>query len=272
MLDPLLDRLAVDPAADVDVAEVALLLATDEYPELDLSGYFERLDDLAERVRPYLMGDLERRVEGFSVFLFEEEGYQGNAEEYYDPQNSYLTDVIDRRLGIPITLSVLATAVGRRAGLEIVGVALPGHFIAKAIDGEEEILFDPFHGGQLLTNETCGEVVEAVTGRPFRVTAEILAPTPPGAIVTRMLNNLRAIYADRDDFARTARILRRQRQLAPHDAGLRRDLGVTLVRAGRPGPAIDHLKAYLDAAADSPDAVDVRLLLKRALSDVARWN
>jgi regulator of sirC expression with transglutaminase-like and TPR domain len=272
MLDTLLDQLAIDPAADVDPAEVAVWLAGDEYPELDLSGYFERLADLADRARPYLRGDLEQQVEGLSVFLFEEEGFQGNTDEYYDPQNSYLTDVLDRRLGIPITLSVLAMSVGRRAGLDVVGVGLPGHFIAKAVAGDEEILFDPFHGGQLLTPDGCEQLITAVTGREFAATPALLAPTPPGLIVTRMLNNLRSIYADREDFARTARVLRRQRQLAPDDPGLRRDLGVTLVRSGRPGPAVDHLRAYLAVAAGAPDADDVRLLLKRALTDVARWN
>jgi regulator of sirC expression with transglutaminase-like and TPR domain len=272
MLDTLLSQLADDPAADIDVAEVALRLAADEYAELDVSAYLARLDDLAERSRTRLVCDLEQRVAAFAEFLFEEEAFQGNAEAYYDPRDSYLNEVLDRRLGIPITLSVLAMAVGRRAGLDVVGVGLPGHFIAKAVDGHEEILFDPFHDGQILTPEACKQLVEAVTGRPFAVTPELLSATPPGLIVMRMLNNLRGIYAQAEDFARTARVLGRQRQLAPHDAELRRDLGVVLVRGGRPGPAIDHLKAYLATHPTAADADDVRALLGRAASDVARWN
>ena len=237
----------------MDPAEVAVWLAGDEYPNLDLAGYFDRLADLADRARPYLRGDLEQQVEGLSVFLFEEEGFQGNSDEYYDPQNSYLTDVLDRRLGIPITLSVLAVSVGRRAGLDVVGVGLPGHFIAKAVAGDEEILFDPFHGGQLLTPDECEQLIDdghrpSSSSRP----RPCWRRRPPGLIVTRMLNNLRSIYADREDFARTARVLRRQRQLAPDDPGLRRDLGVTLVRAGRPGPAVDHLRAYLARGGRGP--------------------
>jgi len=217
MLDGLLHQLAQDPAADVDVAEVALLLAVDEYPDLDVAAYLARLDDLAEQAGPRLVGSLEQAIAGLAEFLFEEEGFEGNTTDYYDPRNSYLNDVIDRKLGIPITLSVIAMSVGRRAGLDVVGIGLPGHFIAKAIHADEEVLFDPFHGGQILTPAACEQLIQAVTGRPFAATPELLAATPPGLIVLRMLNNLRSIYADREDFARTARVLSRQRQLAPDE-------------------------------------------------------
>ena len=272
MIDSLLEQLANDPQADVDLATVALYLAADEYPDLYVAGYLDQLDDLAEEVRPYLNGDLESLVAGLCRFLFEDEGFCGNADAYYDPWNSYFSDVLDRRTGIPITLSLLAIAVGRRAGLEIAGIGLPGHFIAKAVRDDEEVLFDPFHGGQILSTEACEHLIEAVTGQLIEITPTILAATPPGLIVMRMLNNLRTIYAERDDFARTARILGRQRQLFPTDVSLRRDLGVTLMRAERPGQAIDHFKAYLDASPYAADLQDVKVLLAQALADVARWN
>lgn len=272
MLETLLDRLSVDPHANIDVAEVGLFLSEDEYPGIDLSGYFDRLDELAENARPYLIGSLEQQVEGLCVYLFGEEGFRGNRDEYYDPQNSYLTDVIDRRLGIPITLSVLAMSVGRRAGMAIDGVGLPGHFIARATDGEQSVLFDPFHGGRILSRAECADLVQSITGREIDLSPTLLEATAPRLVVARMLNNLRSIYAEREDYARTARVLRRQRQLMPDDPGVRRDLGVTLVRAGRPGPAISHLKAYLGSEPTSQDSSDVRSLLKRALSDIARWN
>jgi regulator of sirC expression with transglutaminase-like and TPR domain len=272
MLDFLLQQLANDPQADIDLAAVALYLAGDEYPDLFVAGYLDRLDDLAEEALSYLNGDLESMVAGLCRFLFEEEGFSGNADAYYDPRNSYFSDVLDRRTGIPITLSVLAIAVGRRAGVEIEGIGLPGHFIAKAVLDDEEVLFDPFHGGQILSTEACEHLIEAVTGQPLEVTPAILAATPPTLIVMRMLNNLRTIYAERDDFTRTARILGRQRQLFPNDVSLRRDLGVTLMRAERPGAAIDHFKAYLDASPYAADIQDVKVLLAQALADVARWN
>jgi regulator of sirC expression with transglutaminase-like and TPR domain len=272
MLDSLLDDLARDPAADADVAVVALLLAADEYPDLDPWGYVDRLHALADRAAPRLVGGLVEQVAGLSHFLFEDEGFRGNAADYYDPRNSYLNNVLDRRLGLPITLSVVAMAVGRRAGLEVVGVGLPGHFIAKAVRDGEEVLFDPFHGGQILSPAECEELVERVTGRPFTATPDTLAATPPGLIVARMLNNLRGIYASRQDWGRLARVLGRLRQLDPKDVTLRRDLGAALVQAGKPGPAIDHLRAYLGASPDAPDGDEVRQILNRAMADVARWN
>src|SRR5262249_17194900 len=272
MLDSLLQRLAEDPAADVDLAEVALLLAADEYPDLDVAEYLARLDDMAERLRPELANDLVVNLAALSHVLYREEGFAGNAADYYDPRNSYLNDVLDRKLGIPITLSVLAIAVGRRVGLNIVGVGLPGHFLAKGIRGSMEFLFDPFHGGRLLAPEECERLIEKVTGRPFALTPEMLEASPPGTIVLRMLTNLRGIYGQREEFPRPIRVLKRQRQLAPGDPSLRRDLGVTLVRAGKHGPAIDHLKAYLDSAPYAEDAEEVRQALGQALAEVARWN
>jgi regulator of sirC expression with transglutaminase-like and TPR domain len=272
MLDSLLAELAADPTADVDVAAVALWLATDEYPELNPQDYLDRLDELADRVRPSLVGGLEERVMALSEILFDEQGFAGNTDDYYDPKNSYLNEVLDRKLGLPIALSVLAMAVGRRVGLEIVGVGLPGHFIAKAVGDGEEVLFDPFHGGQILSPAGCERLIESVTGRPFTVTPDLLAATPPGFIVARMLNNLRGIYARNEDWPRLIRTLGRLRQLDPRDADLRRDLGVALIRSGRPGPAIDHLRAYLDMAPQAADGSEVRQLLSRAVGEVARWN
>jgi regulator of sirC expression with transglutaminase-like and TPR domain len=272
MLDALLHQFAEDPAADVDVAEIALWLAPDEYPNLDVAAYLARLDDLAERLRPELVNELVVNLASLSHFLFDEEGFAGNVADYYDPRNSYFNDVLDRKLGIPITLSVLAMSVGRRVGLEIVGVALPGHFLAKGVQDRMELLFDPFHGGRILAPEECERLIESVTGRPFTLTPELLAATPPGFIVQRMLNNLRSIYAEREDFDRTVRVLNRQRQLAPGDVSLRRDIGITLMRGEKPGPAIDHLKAYLESAPYAEDAADVRQALGRALAEVARWN
>src|SRR5438128_2597262 len=163
MLDSLLQQLAQDPAADVDLAEVALLLAADEYPDLDVASYLARLDDLAARLRPQLVDELAVNIAALSHFLFEDEGFAGNAVDYYDPRNSYFNDVLDRKLGIPITLSMLAMAIGRRVGIDIVGVGLPGHFIAKAIHGSVEVLFDPFHGGQILAPSECETLIESVT-------------------------------------------------------------------------------------------------------------
>src|SRR5215471_14023907 len=131
-LDDALPLLARDPSADVDVAEVALCLAREEYPGVDVEAYLGELVAMAHDVRPRLRGGLPARVQALCRFLFHEMGFRGNTQDYYDPRNSYFNQVLDRRTGIPLTLSLVAMAVGSRAGLTVEGVGLPGHFIARA--------------------------------------------------------------------------------------------------------------------------------------------
>ena len=272
-LPAVLDRLAADPRGPVDLADLALHLARDEYPDLDIPKYLGRLDDLAADLRPRLSDDLPQNAVELTHFLFQEQLFAGNEADYYDPRNSYLNDVLDRKLGIPITLAVVAVAVGTRAGLDVAGVGLPGHFVAK-VEGPDgsAVLFDPFHGGQLLDPGGCEALVAAVTGEPFAATPDALAATPPGLVAVRMLNNLKAIYLKQPDYGRAARVMERLARLAPGDPEQRRDLGVALVHAGKPGRAIDHLRAYLDRVPDAADAGTVRDFLNDAVRDVAKWN
>ena len=271
-LDTALTRLRDDPDAPLDVAEVALLLARDEYPALDVAGYLSELDALAHDVKPSLRGGLESCVERLCRYLFEDLGFHGNAAEYYDPRNSYLNEVMDRRLGLPITLSALAMAVGRRVGMEVVGVGLPGHFVTRATAGKSSLIFDPFHGGRVLSREDCERLVKQATGEPFTLTPAALRAVPLGLMVTRMLNNLKAVYLAGDDHRRSVRVLQRLCQLNPKDLLQQRDLGAALVRVGQPGRAIDHLQAYLDAVPATEGDETVQGLLEEARSAVAKWN
>jgi regulator of sirC expression with transglutaminase-like and TPR domain len=271
-LQAALQQLANDPAAPLDPAEVALRLAQDEYPHLDVEGYLSELDCMAHEVKAYLRGDLDVQVHGLCRYLFHEMGFHGNTQNYFDPKNSYLNDVLDRRTGLPITLSIVAMALGRRAGMDVQGVGLPGHFIAKAVSPGREIFFDPFHGGRRLTPEECSQLVEQVTGKPFRATPQALQAIPLGWIIVRMLNNLKGVYLKAEDYARLIRVTERLRQLAPEDATQVRDLGATFLQAGQPGKAIDHLEAYLTATPQGSDADAVRQLLTQAKSLLARWN
>jgi regulator of sirC expression with transglutaminase-like and TPR domain len=271
-LDETLQSLARDPRQPLDLAEVALRLACDEYVDLNVDAYLRQLDQLAGVVRDALRGNFAARVATLCGYLFREQGFRGDVENYYDPRNSYLNEVLDRRLGLPITLSLLAMAVGRRAGLEVEGVGLPGHFIARAISGDEEMLFDPFHGGRQLSLDQCADLVRQVTGESFAVSTESMQATPPGLIVQRLLNNLKGTYLRQHDFARASRVMARLLQLAPDDALQHRDQGVSLLRAGQPGPAINHLEFYLEKMPDPEDAPTVRQYLQDARREVARWN
>jgi regulator of sirC expression with transglutaminase-like and TPR domain len=235
--------------------------------------YLHKLDRLADQLRHRLRGSLAARTAELSTFLFEECGFAGNTEHYYDPRNSYFNKVLDRQVGLPLSLSLVAMAVGSRAGLPVVGVALPGHFVAKTIGADgDEILFDPFNGGQFLDADGCEELVTAITGRPFSVTPEALAATSPRTFVQRMLTNLKTAYLADRAHLRAARVVRRLAQLLPNDPTQRRDLGLLLVQADRHGSAVNHLKQYLAAAPQADDARDVQRILSRALAEVARWN
>jgi regulator of sirC expression with transglutaminase-like and TPR domain len=272
-LDTTLAALAADPRLDVDLAELALHLARDEYPDLDVSVYLARLDDLADRLQPRLTGRLAADAVELVQLLFADEEFSGNQADYYDPRNSYLNDVLDRKAGLPITLSLVAAAVGTRAGLTVEGVGLPGHFVAKVV-GEDgsAVFFDPFHAGRFLDKAACEELVEGATGRPFTLTPDAAAASPSGAVAVRLLTNLKSVYLKAADFARAARVTERLVVLLPQDADQRRDLGVCLIHAGRAGRAVPHLRAYLAAAPAAADAATVREFLSGALREVAKWN
>lgn len=271
-VDTALAHLSLDPTAPLDLAELALHLARDEYPTLDIEASLSELAGMAHEAKRYQRGNLDERVTGLCRYLFHDMGFRGNQAEYYDPRNSYFNQVLERKTGIPITLTMLAMAVGRRAGLTVAGIGLPGHFIAKAqLDGQE-ILFDPFHGGRRLSSEQCERLVEKLTGSPFTATEDTFQPLPLGHLLVRMLTNLKAIYLREGDFARATRTIERLRQLAPDDPYQHRDLGISLLNNGQPGRAIDHLSAYLRAVPADEDANSLRRMLHQAESLVARWN
>src|SRR5262249_29907973 len=211
-LDTALELLRQTPSAPLDLAELALLVARDEYPSLDAAAELAGLEAMANELRPRLRGPLAARVAALARYLFHEQGFEGDQRDYYDPRNSYLNDVLIRRVGLPISLSILAVGVGTRAGLEVCGVGLPGHFVAKAVQGGDEVVFDPFNGGRTLTPQECEALVEQVAGVSFTATPEALAAVDAGQVATRVLTNLKGSYLRRQDFARAARVIGRLRQ------------------------------------------------------------
>lgn len=265
-----LQRLAENPGADLDVAELAFLLARDEFPELDVEASLGEVAALAHDARHFVRGDFEARIQGLCRFLFHEMGFRGNVRDYYDPGNSYLNVVLERRTGIPISLGALTMALGSRLGLAVHGVGLPGHFVVKFADGDQERIVDCFHGGRVVEPYECGVLVQQATGKEFVPDADSLRPLPLGLILRRMLSNLRGIYLAQDDHARVLRVLERLRVLSPGEAVVERDLGIALMRLGRPGPASAHLERYLEA--DPGDAGLVRQLLAHARRQAAEMN
>src|SRR5262245_47030825 len=156
---------------DFDLAEAALLIAQEEQPELNITAYLSRLDTLAATIQARLpeASDPASIITQLNILLFQEEKLSGNAVDYYDPRNSFLNEVLDRKIGIPITLSVIYMEVGRRLGLLLVGVGFPGHFLVKHIGAEGEVVLDPFHGGVTLTQEQLAQKLREMYGEnnPF---------------------------------------------------------------------------------------------------------
>ena len=229
--------------------------------------------DLAERLVPRLTGRLAADALELTHLLFTDEAFAGNHADYYDPKNSYLNDVLDRKVGLPITLSLVAAAVGTRAGLTVEGVGLPGHFVAKVV-GEDgaAVFFDPFHSGRFLDTAACERLVEEATGRPFEFTPEATVAAPNAAVAVRLLTNLKSVYLKTADFVRAARTTARLVSILPSDADQRRDLGVCLIHANQPGRAIPHLRAYIRSMPPPSDVETVGEFLSQALREVARWN
>lgn len=261
-----------DPAADL--TRIGLEIARDAYPDLDTAACLARIDDLAARVRDRCVeGARPRQILGqINWVLYVEEKFQGNCVDYYDPRNSYLNEVLQRRLGIPISLSVLYLAIADRIGLTMAGVNLPAHFLVRTGRGPGTIFVDPYHGGVLLDRRGCARRVAEVTGQEVELTDSQIAPCATATIVARMLRNLKAVYLRGHEFAAALPVLRRLAALSRDDPVERRDLGVACLHADRPGEALDHLRAYVEARPDAHDAPDVRALLRVASREVAARN
>jgi len=245
--------------ADIDLAEAALCLAAEARPDLPVDRYLERLDQLAREVGP-LDGGLEERVEELNRQLFGVHGFHGSRDDYYDPRNSFLDQVLDRKVGIPISLCVVYVEVARRLGLDAAGVGFPGHFLARV--GDAPLLVDAFEGRAIARAE-CEQRLVAVFGPGAELTPELLAPADNKAILLRMLANLKAIYASRRDFESALACCDRSLLLAP-DAPLElRDRGLMYHGLDCPRPALMDLERYLELDPDGEGADAIRQLVGR---------
>ena len=185
---------------DVNLDTAALLIAAHARPGLDIDAQRTRLDELARACEEPVLAEV-------SNLLFGIEGFHGNDVDYYDPRNSYLDQVLDRRVGIPITLSIVLMEVARRLGIHLDGVSMPGHFLVR-LAGEPPILLDPFEGGRLLSEAECVARFHAVQGPAAPFDPGYLEPVGTVAILARMLNNLRNIHLQRQDSASLEWVLR----------------------------------------------------------------
>ena len=199
-------------------------------------------------------------------------GDAGNEEDYYNPRNSYLNEVLDRRLGIPISLSVLYQAVAEPLGLSMIGLNLPAHFMLRVVDGERTWFVDPFDVGAVMSREACERMLSERLQQPVDLTDAMTAACPAAVVVTRMLRNLKSIYLNSDDIPSALPVQRRLTALNPHDPQEVQDLGILCLNVDRPGEVIDPLQAYLAASPQSAKAGEIQALLDVARRRMAQSN
>lgn len=242
----------------IDLAEAALVIAAEACPELDIPFYLERLDSLAAAVRPRLQScqTAAERVGCLSHFLSVEQRFTGNRADYYDPRNSFLNEVLDRRTGIPITLSLVYMEVGRRAGLPLRGVGFPGHFLAK-YQGDDEIVIDAFFG-QVLAEDDCRERLRAVLGPQTTFEPRYLEPASNRQILARMLGNLKYAYLKRSELESALACSERILLLEPRNARELRDRGFIYQQLECHRAAAADLERFLELVPEDPSAEAVR--------------
>lgn len=250
------------------VLEGALRIARVEYPDLDAPAYLERVEAFARGALKTVRGRSRRTVVQLNDYFFDRLGFHGNRDDYYDPRNSYLNDVIDRRTGIPITLSALYGEIGRRLGLPVRGVGFPGHFLAKVALPAGDVIVDCFNA-KVLSRRDCGALLRTVVAGNPKLHASMLEAAAPRDILSRMLQNLRQIYAARKDYARAARWIDLDLELRPDATHNYRERGMLYVQMEHFGKAIADFETYLRrnrAAKDRPQIEEQIRLIRKLLS------
>jgi regulator of sirC expression with transglutaminase-like and TPR domain len=248
---------------EMDLDRAALTLATIEFPRLATENCLRTLDAFALEIGARASGSYGRHyVDVVNHFLFQEIGLRGNEEDYYDPHNSCLNEVISRRVGIPITLSVLYMEISRRLARPVYGIGLPGHFVVQYNDGRYSTFIDPFHGGELLSADQCYDRAQMTIGDP-----RVLVPIDKKQILFRMINNLRGIYLSRRRYAKAMQVMDLLVDISPRLGDLRKQRAQLFLQMQDMRGARADLEEYLRL---SPDADD-KEAIESQLKSVVRW-
>jgi regulator of sirC expression with transglutaminase-like and TPR domain len=252
------------PDEQIDLAKAALYLAQEEYPELDTEFYLNALEKMAIEVLERLPAERYplRMIQTLNQYLFDELGFRGNTEDYYDPRNSYLNEVIDRRTGIPITLSLVYLSVAQRINFPMVGVGMPGHFLLRPAVEQMLVFIDPFNRGETMFAEDCQERLSQVYGEPVDFRPEFLEPVGSRFFLARMLSNLKAIYITKNDLIRTLSVVDRILLIFPSALSERRDRGFIYYNLRRWTEARQDLTDYLEQVPNAPERAAILELLE----------
>lgn len=264
---------ALVAAPGCDLGRASLEIARIGHPQLDPGPTLAALDRLAEAARPRVPqgAPVPDAARALARHLFQECGFRGNADDYYDPRNSFLNDVVERKLGIPISLSVLAIEVGRRLGIPIDGVGFPGHFLIRAADAREVVLLDCFAGGAAVDEDELLERLRALAGSGgpdfTHVPPRFLEPAPAPDVLARMLRNLLRIYLERREPERALSAVDLLLVLTPESADDLRTRARLYESLECFASAAADLRRYLALAPGAEDAADVRKAIGRLASD-----
>lgn len=252
------------PEGAIPLAESALLMACEEYPQLEISPYLDRLDQIADFVRPKLKSAASplETIDALNDVLFGVVGFRGNTENYEDPRNSFLNDVLERRVGIPITLSAVYLEVARRVSFPISGVGMPGHFLVKYADRTQELFLDPFNGGQILSREDCARRFAEMFGAEQEFSERMLAISSPRQMLFRMLNNLKTIYMKAQAYEKSLAMVDMMLLADPDAIEQYRDRGILEVQLRRFHDAVRDFERYVEEAPNSKDRPQVEEHLK----------
>jgi regulator of sirC expression with transglutaminase-like and TPR domain len=256
----------------IPLARAALTIARTEYPELIFDPYLRRLEELARRVKARLprIADPGETIAALNHVLFEEEDFRGNREDYYDPRNSFLNEVLDRKLGIPITLALVYMEVARRIGLPLFGVGMPGHFLLKHYDIEgRETLIDAFNNGAVVTARECQNRLDEIYSGQLPLHPEFLLSVSRRQMLTRILNNLKNVYMSARNFRKALQVVDLICAIYPRSPEDVKQRALLRYSVGQMRGAVQDLEEYLKMSPDASDADEIRhtaLSIRRSLA------
>lgn len=249
----------------IDLAKAALFIAQEEYPNLDPDEYLNALDTMAFELQQQLPDRQYplRIIQTINRYLYDDLGFTGNVADYYDPRNSFLNEAIERRTGIPITLSLIYLEVANRIDFPMVGVGMPGHFLIRPDVPDMETFVDAFNRGEIMFSQDCQERLAQIYGQPVTLQPEFFESVSNRQFLMRMLTNLKFIYLQQQELEKALRAVERILLLFPELMRELRDRGLINYQLGRFGAAITDFENYLTQVPDAEDALVIRRLLNQ---------
>jgi regulator of sirC expression with transglutaminase-like and TPR domain len=260
----LFNREVTQPNREINLAKAGLYIAQLNYPHLEIEEYLNALDTMANEISERLPQSSYplKIIQSIGQYLFEDLGFRGNTEDYYDPRNSYLNDVIERRLGIPITLSVIYLEIAQRLDFPMVGIGMPGHFIIRPEFEGVGIFVDPFYRGEILFEQDCEERMRQIYQQSFKLEPHFLEPITKQKILIRMLTNLKQIYLSYQQFSKAIQMIDCILILSPNHPLELRDRGLIYYQLKQWENSIQDLEKYLAILPNAQDSEAIRQLLE----------